>query len=64
MGLAERAPIRLALLGTLPRKGGRGKAVARFRPEDTDKVVADGIKLYNQRSIVEERSIGSHGHFF
>jgi hypothetical protein len=30
MGLAERAATRLALLGTLPRKSGRGKVVAAF----------------------------------
>src|ERR1700738_67255 len=52
-------------------KGGRGKAAPAFAattmglgPNAADKVVAGGIKLYNQRSIVEERSIGSHGHFF
>src|ERR1035437_7713308 len=32
--------------------------------DDSDKVVADGIKLYYCRSIVDERSIGSHGPIF
>jgi hypothetical protein len=85
MGLAERAPTRLAeftigrrfaptrWLSTLPRKGAQGReregrpGVRRddggFRRDDTEKVVAGGIKLYYRRSIVEERSIGSHGHF-
>src|SRR5207237_6627692 len=35
-----------------------------FGPDDRDKVVSPGIKLYNLRSVVDECSIGSHGPIF